>query len=170
MRRVRPSASKRSSRSCAVRRETPERVAEAGQGDRRERLQRLAAALVERLRDCEPVSDPLQLPLALEEGGEAAVLDAHQVFGGELRLELGCRRRVVAQLRGGARRVGLSAAALDVEEGRDRCGPWLRRQQLGEGNAGIERRARGPLGQALANGNTQRFKPLRSEEPVARLL
>src|SRR5215210_6959918 len=117
-----------------------ERVAKAGECDRRQRMERVAAPLVERFGDREAVTDPPELPSGLQEGGELAVLDTHQVFGGEPVLQLDCCGLVITQLRGGAGREGLPVAALDVEERRDRRGPRLRRQQLGERQAGVQGR------------------------------
>src|SRR5436189_80805 len=79
----------------------PEPVAEAGQGDRLERLQCLAAALVELGGDCEAVADPYKLSCRLEVGGELCVLDTGDPFGGELGLEILGRLGAVAEGGGG---------------------------------------------------------------------
>src|SRR5437762_14046259 len=82
-----------------------ESVAEAGEGNRLQRRERLAAALVEVSRDSEAVADASQGAAVLEESGQVAVVDSHQVFRGEPRLELRGRRRVVAERGRGSRRV-----------------------------------------------------------------
>ena len=167
-RRVIPSASKRSSRSCAGRRPVPSRSrkrASATEPDsshsataRRERLVVGGAA------DHVSVADAHELALLLEMAGEFRVLGTD---GLEAR-HLG-RREKVARLLRALRKPGSAsgddeppAAALEAEERHDRVRPRLR----GRRNTGIERvRRRRARVQRLA----ELVQPGPGEDPAARL-
>src|SRR5205823_11158360 len=143
-----------------------QRVAETRQGDRLERVQCLAPALVELGRDREAVADPLQPPGRFEESGELSVLDPGHAFGGELRLEAFGGLGLVAEGGGGTRRIGLAATPLDVQQRQDRRRPGLMGEQLAERNAGVERIHPGSLVQTLPNYRPDAFQPGGPVSPV----
>src|SRR5579884_138816 len=132
-----------------------ERVAERAEADLVEPRQHLAPALVQRGRDREAVADAAQPALLLEERGELRVVDAHDPLRPQRRLERVGRLGARAERRRRAREVGLGAAPLDREQVENVRRPRLRRQELREGDPGVERMRRRACGEPRAHRRLQ---------------
>src|SRR5438874_2582964 len=143
----------------------PEQVAEARERDPARSLalvdERRPRQLVRGGRHGQAIADANQAASLLEIAAELCVLDLHGVPGRlpqrglqPLRLRL-----ALAQGGGDAWEIDLGAAALEPEQRPDLRRPRLRRYELGEGQARVERRALRALRQTLARTRVKLFEP-----------